>query len=58
LLAKELDGVGSRACDGQFIIKNTTAGILTVAPTAGNFTPFVPPGTGNCRYTNLGAGAS
>lgn len=42
----------------QFTVKNTTAGTLTVAPTAGNFAPFVPPGTGNCRYTNLGAGAS
>ncbi|SEE75004.1 sialidase-1 [Arthrobacter alpinus] len=42
----------------KFTVKNTTAGTLTVTPTAGIFTPFLPPGTGNCRYTNLSAGAS
>lgn len=42
----------------KFTVKNTTTGTLAVAPTAGNFAPFLPPGTGNCRYLTLGAGAS
>lgn len=41
-----------------FSVSNKNAGTVTVAPTAGNFAPLLPPGAGNCRYTNLGAGAA
>ncbi|WP_245934445.1 hypothetical protein [Arthrobacter psychrolactophilus] len=42
----------------KFSVQNTTPGTLTVTPTAGNFSPFIPEGIGNCRYKNLTAGAS
>lgn len=42
----------------KFSVTNTTPGTLTVTPTAGDFTPFIPDGTGNCRYKNLTASAS
>lgn len=41
-----------------FSVTNTSSSTVTVAPTSGNFTPLVPAGAGNCRYTNLAAGAS
>ena len=41
----------------SFAVQNTGASTVTVTPTAGNFTPFLPPGTGNCRFSNLAAGA-
>lgn len=42
----------------SFAVKNTTTATLTVTPTAGNFAPFVAPGTGNCRYIALTAAGS
>lgn len=39
-------------------VRNHGAAATTVTPTAGNLAPFTPPGTGNCRYAGLGAGAS
>ncbi|WP_432397331.1 sialidase family protein [Pseudarthrobacter sp. L19] len=42
----------------QFTVKNTNTGAVTVAPTSGNFAPLVPPGSGNCRYSNLAPGAA
>ncbi|MGA7207027.1 MAG: exo-alpha-sialidase [Specibacter sp.] len=41
----------------KFTVSNTTAATVAVVPTAGNFAPFLPPGTGNCRYSSLAAGA-
>jgi sialidase-1 len=41
-----------------FRVTNTGTAAVTVAPTAGGFSPLVPPGTGNCRYTSLAPGAS
>lgn len=42
----------------SFTVKNNNTGAVTVTPTAGNFAPFTAPGTGNCRYLSLAAGAS
>lgn len=42
----------------KFTVTNTSSSTVTVTPTAGNFSPLVPSGTGNCRYSNLAAGAS
>ncbi|MEA9984364.1 sialidase family protein [Subtercola sp. RTI3] len=42
----------------RFAATNTTATTVSVAPSSGNFTPLVAPGTGNCRYSSLAAGAS
>lgn len=42
----------------SFTVRNTGTAAVTATPTAGNFAPFMPPGTGNCRYISLGAGAS
>ncbi|MDR7160764.1 sialidase-1 [Arthrobacter sp. BE255] len=39
-----------------FTVKNTSPLVEKVVPTAGNFTPFVPEGPGNCRYSTLAAG--
>lgn len=36
-----------------FSVANSSPFTETVAPTAGNFAPLVPPGSGNCRWTNL-----
>ncbi len=41
-----------------FNVANTAPFVETVAPTSGTFAPFVPPGTGNCRFTNLAIGGS
>ncbi|GGE97472.1 sialidase family protein [Mycetocola zhadangensis] len=41
-----------------FQVTNTTSTTLAVTPTAGNLTPFVPTGAGNCRYTALAPGQS
>ena len=41
-----------------FSVKNTSALAEKVVPTAGNFSPFVPEGPGNCRYSSLAAGQS
>ncbi|BCW34536.1 hypothetical protein StoSoilA2_05920 [Arthrobacter sp. StoSoilA2] len=41
-----------------FTVKNTGPLVENVVPTAGNFSPFVPEGPGNCRYLTLPAGQS
>ncbi|MEV7603966.1 exo-alpha-sialidase [Paenarthrobacter sp. NPDC089322] len=41
-----------------FTVKNTSPLTEKVVPTAGNFTPFLPDGPGNCRYLSLPAGQS
>lgn len=42
-----------------FKVSNTRAQTVTVVPLSGDFKPFIPAdGGGNCRYTNLLAGAS
>ncbi|WP_051191870.1 exo-alpha-sialidase [Microbacterium luticocti] len=41
-----------------FHVENTSPVTTLVAPTAGNFAPFVPPGPGNCRYSALAGFAS
>ena len=41
-----------------FDVANTAPFVETVAPTSGTFAPFVPPGGGNCRWTNLAIGGS
>ncbi|MFJ4027312.1 exo-alpha-sialidase [Paenarthrobacter sp. NPDC089989] len=41
-----------------FTVKNTSALGEKVVPTAGNFSPFLPEGAGNCRYSSLPAGQS
>ncbi|MDU0326495.1 exo-alpha-sialidase [Microbacterium sp. KSW2-21] len=38
-----------------FRVQNTSSTTITVTPTSGDFSPFLPPGTGNCRWTNLAA---
>ena len=42
----------------SFKVTNKNSGTVAVTPSTGNFTPFVAPGTGNCRYTALAAGAA
>ncbi len=42
----------------SFTVKNTSPLLEKVVPTAGNFSPFVPEGPGNCRYSALPAGQS
>jgi len=42
----------------RFTVTNGSSSPATVAPTAGNVSPLVPPGAGNCRYSNLAAGAT
>lgn len=37
----------------SFRIDSTSPVAATVAPTNGDFQPLVPPGAGNCRWTNL-----
>ncbi|MDR6986528.1 sialidase-1 [Paenarthrobacter nitroguajacolicus] len=39
-----------------FTVKNTSPLVEKVVPTAGNFSPFLPEGAGNCRYSVLPAG--
>ncbi|MDI3194128.1 exo-alpha-sialidase [Pseudarthrobacter sp. AL07] len=39
-----------------FSVSNTSPLVEKVVPTAGNFSPFVPEGPGNCRYRVLPAG--
>lgn len=39
-----------------FSVSNTSPLVEKVVPTAGNFSPFVPEGPGNCRYSVLPAG--
>lgn len=39
-----------------FSVSNTSPLVEKVVPTAGNFSPFVPEGPGNCRYLTLPAG--
>ncbi|MCP1412274.1 exo-alpha-sialidase [Paenarthrobacter sp. A20] len=41
-----------------FAVKNTSPLVEKVVPTAGNFSPFLPEGPGNCRYGVLPAGQS
>ncbi|MEQ4566528.1 exo-alpha-sialidase [Paenarthrobacter sp. CAP02] len=41
-----------------FSVKNTSPLVEKVVPTAGNFSPFLPEGPGNCRYSVLPAGQS
>ncbi|MFJ6452849.1 exo-alpha-sialidase [Paenarthrobacter sp. NPDC091669] len=41
-----------------FTVKNTSPLVEKVVPTAGNFSPFLPEGPGNCRYSVLPAGQS
>lgn len=40
-----------------FQVANTGLVTQSVVPTSGNLAPFVPPGPGNCRFSNLPAGA-
>ncbi|WP_242652938.1 exo-alpha-sialidase [Intrasporangium flavum] len=42
----------------RFAVANTSPFVETVAPTGGVFAPLVPPGSGNCRWTNLAVGGS
>lgn len=39
----------------SFRVQSTTASAMTVTPTSGDFSPFLPPASGNCRWTNLPA---
>ena len=39
-----------------FSVSNTSPLVEKVVPTTGNFSPFVPEGSGNCRYSVLPAG--
>lgn len=39
----------------QFAVASRADIVQSVVPTEGNFTPLLPPGAGNCRYTNLPA---
>ncbi|WP_404430003.1 exo-alpha-sialidase [Microbacterium lacus] len=39
----------------SFRIDSTSPVAATIAPTEGTFAPLVPPGAGNCRWTNLAA---
>jgi len=41
-----------------FRVTNTGTATVSVVPTAGAFSPFLPSGAGNCRYTALAPGAS
>ncbi|WP_309075303.1 exo-alpha-sialidase [Paenarthrobacter sp.] len=41
-----------------FTVKNTSPLVEKVVPTAGNFSPFLPEGPGNCRYGVLPSGQS
>ena len=41
-----------------FTVTNKNTGTVSVAPSAGNFSPLTAPGVGNCRYLSLAAGAS
>lgn len=41
-----------------FTVKNTSPLVEKTVPTAGNFSPFLPEGPGNCRYSVLPAGQS
>nr|WP_258142149.1 MULTISPECIES: exo-alpha-sialidase [unclassified Arthrobacter] len=41
-----------------FTVKNTSPLVEKVVPTAGNFSPFLPEGPGNCRYSVLPSGQS
>ncbi|MFF2843704.1 exo-alpha-sialidase [Paenarthrobacter sp. NPDC057981] len=41
-----------------FTVKNTSPLTEKVVPAAGNFSPFLPEGPGNCRYLSLAAGQS
>lgn len=41
-----------------FTVKNTSPLVEKVVPTAGNFSPFLPEGPGNCRYSVLPVGQS
>lgn len=41
-----------------FRVQNTSTMTITVTPTSGDFSPFLPPNAGNCRWTNLAANAA
>lgn len=41
-----------------FRVQNTSSTTITVTPTSGDFSPFLPPSAGNCRWTNLAANAA
>ncbi|MBP1137778.1 sialidase-1 [Arthrobacter sp. PvP023] len=41
-----------------FTVSNTGPLAADFVPTAGNFSPLVPPGSGNCRWLNLAAAGS
>ncbi|MFC8039473.1 exo-alpha-sialidase [Paenarthrobacter sp. NPDC057355] len=42
----------------SFTVRNTGPLTEKVVPTAGNFSPFLPEGPGNCRYLSLAVGQS
>ncbi|WP_285240232.1 exo-alpha-sialidase [Pseudarthrobacter sp. MEB009] len=42
----------------SFAVSNTSPLVTKVVPTSGNFSPFLPEGAGNCRYSVLPAGQS
>jgi hypothetical protein len=50
--------VSGEAFPYKFDVTNTSPLTEKVVPTAGNFSPFIPEGPGNCRYTALPAGQS
>ncbi|WP_142058380.1 sialidase family protein [Pseudarthrobacter sp. B4EP4b] len=56
-LATQPYGVGE-AFPYKFDVANTGPLTEKIVPTAGNFSPFVPEGPGNCRYSALPAGQS
>lgn len=56
-LAAQPYGAGE-AFPYKFEVTNTSPLVEKVVPAAGNFSPFVPDGPGNCRYSVLPAGQS
>lgn len=56
-LAAQPYGAGE-AFPYKFDVTNTSPLVEKVVPTAGNFSPFMPDGPGNCRYSVLPAGQS
>ncbi|MEV7575547.1 exo-alpha-sialidase [Pseudarthrobacter sp. NPDC089323] len=50
--------VAGEAFPYKFDVANTGPLTERIVPTAGNFSPFVPEGPGNCRYSALPAGQS
>lgn len=48
--------VAGEAFPYKFDVTNTSPLTERIVPTAGNFSPFIPDGPGNCRYSSLPAG--